>query len=157
MNVSIFLKGLLEALIGTTGSPSNSNSSIISFLFLHLLLHQLEKCSNPDDAITFDWLNKRATESNKLYLMSHSRKILAQFYKTFFGRDYSTLFTYWVRWHTSAVSFPPSVVILTQLACPLSDIMFCLHSGRTNLSLFKHWGRLSSADLLIKVTCFVNK
>ncbi len=31
-----------------------------------------------------------------------------------------------------------SDVILAQLACPLSDIMFCLHSGKTNLSLYKH-------------------
>jgi hypothetical protein len=34
---------------------------------------------------------------------------------------------------------PLSDDILTQLACPLSDIMFCLHSGITNLSLYKHW------------------
>ncbi len=29
-------------------------------------------------------------------------------------------------------------IILAKLACPLSDIMFCLHSGITNLSLYKH-------------------
>jgi hypothetical protein len=28
-----------------------------------------------------------------------------------------------------------SDVILAQLACPLSDFMFYLHSGRTNLSI----------------------
>jgi hypothetical protein len=33
---------------------------------------------------------------------------------------------------------PPRDVILAQLAYPLSDIMFGLHSGRTNLSLYKH-------------------
>ncbi len=49
------------------------------------------------------------------------------------------MFTNLVRWHTGAVSFPLSDVILAQLACPLSDIMFCLHSGITNLSLYKHW------------------
>ncbi len=51
---------------------------------------------------------------------------------------YSALFTNLVRWHTGAVSFPLSDVILAQLACPLSDIMFCLHSGITNPSLYKH-------------------
>jgi hypothetical protein len=51
---------------------------------------------------------------------------------------YSALFTYFVRWHTSAVSFPLSDVILAQQACPLSDIIFCLHSGIINLSLYKN-------------------
>ncbi len=51
---------------------------------------------------------------------------------------YSALFTYLVGWHASAVSFPLSDVILAQLACPLSDVMFCIHSGITNLSLYKH-------------------
>ncbi len=52
---------------------------------------------------------------------------------------YSALFTNLVRWHAGAVSFPLSDVILAQLACPLSDVMFCLHLGITNLSLYKHW------------------
>jgi hypothetical protein len=52
---------------------------------------------------------------------------------------YSTLFTNLIGWHAGAVSFPLSDIILAQLACPLSDIMFCLHSGITNLSLYKHW------------------
>jgi hypothetical protein len=52
---------------------------------------------------------------------------------------YSALFSNLVRWHAGAVSIPPSVVILAQLACPLSDAMFYLHSGRTNLSIYKHW------------------
>jgi hypothetical protein len=30
-------------------------------------------------------------------------------------------------------------VILAQLSCPLSDVMFCLHSRITNPSLYKHW------------------
>ncbi len=34
---------------------------------------------------------------------------------------------------------PLSDVILAQLACPLSDVMFCLHSRITNLSRYKHW------------------
>ncbi len=51
---------------------------------------------------------------------------------------YSALFTNLVRWHAGAVSFPLSDVILAQLVCPLSDIMFCLHSGITNLPLYKH-------------------
>jgi hypothetical protein len=50
--------------------------------------------------------------------------------------SYSALFTNLVEWHAGAVSFPPSDIILSQLACPLSYIMFCLHSGRTNLSLY---------------------
>ncbi len=41
---------------------------------------------------------------------------------------YSALFTNLVRWHDSSVSFPLSDIIFAQLACPLSDIMFCLHS-----------------------------
>ncbi len=51
---------------------------------------------------------------------------------------YSDLFTKLVGRHVSDVSFPISDVILAQLACPLSDGMFCLHSGITNLSLYKH-------------------
>jgi hypothetical protein len=37
---------------------------------------------------------------------------------------YSALFTNLVRWHAGAVSFPPRDIILAQLACPLSDVMF---------------------------------
>ncbi len=51
---------------------------------------------------------------------------------------YSALFTNLVGWHADTVSFPLSDVILAQLACPLRDVMFCLHSGITNLSLYKH-------------------
>jgi hypothetical protein len=51
---------------------------------------------------------------------------------------YSALFTNLVRWHAGTVSFPLSDIIMAQLACPLSDVMFCLHSGTTNLSLYKH-------------------
>ncbi len=51
---------------------------------------------------------------------------------------YSALFTNLVGWHAGAARFPQSDIILAQLACPLSDIMFCLHSGITNLSLYKH-------------------
>jgi hypothetical protein len=51
---------------------------------------------------------------------------------------YSALFSNLVGWHASAVSFPPRDVIMAQLACPLSDVMFYLHSGITNLSLYKH-------------------
>ncbi len=47
---------------------------------------------------------------------------------------YSALFTNLDGWHSGAVSFPTSDVILAQLAYPLSD-MFCLHSGITNLFL----------------------
>jgi len=52
---------------------------------------------------------------------------------------YSALFTNLVGWHAGAVSIPLSDIILAQLACPLTDIMFCLHSGITNLSLYKRW------------------
>jgi hypothetical protein len=41
---------------------------------------------------------------------------------------YSALFTNLVGWHAGAVSFSLSDVILAQLACPQSDVMFCLHS-----------------------------
>jgi hypothetical protein len=44
-----------------------------------------------------------------------------------------------VGWHAGVLGFPLSDVILAQLACPLTDIMFYLHSGRTNLSLYKDW------------------
>ncbi len=59
---------------------------------------------------------------------------------------YSALFTNLVGWHASAVTFPLSDIILAQLACPLSDIMFCLHSGATNLSLYKHWVPYEESD-----------
>jgi hypothetical protein len=55
---------------------------------------------------------------------------------------YSGLFTNLVRWHAGAVSFPLTDVILADLASPLSDAMFCLHSRITNLSLYKHWAFL---------------
>jgi hypothetical protein len=47
---------------------------------------------------------------------------------------FSALFTNLVWWHTGTVSFPLSDVILAQLACPLSDVMFCLHSGINYIS-----------------------
>jgi hypothetical protein len=48
------------------------------------------------------------------------------------------MLTYLIEWHAGAVSLPQSDVIWLHLACPLSDIMFCLHLGVTNLSLYKH-------------------
>jgi hypothetical protein len=45
---------------------------------------------------------------------------------------YSALFTNLDGWHAVAVSFPLSDVSLAQLACPLSDIMFYLHSEITS-------------------------
>ncbi len=50
---------------------------------------------------------------------------------------YSALFTYLVMWNAGVVSFPPSDIILVQLACPPSDVMFSLHSGITNPSIYK--------------------
>jgi hypothetical protein len=44
---------------------------------------------------------------------------------------YSALFTNLVRLHAGAVSFPLSDVILAQLACLLSDVMF-LFTFRNN-------------------------
>ncbi len=41
--------------------------------------------------------------------------------------SYSALFTYLVGWHAGAVRLPPADVIFTQLACPLNDVIFCLH------------------------------
>jgi hypothetical protein len=37
---------------------------------------------------------------------------------------YSALFTNLVEWHVGAGSLPPIDVILSPLACPLSDVMF---------------------------------
>ncbi len=62
---------------------------------------------------------------------------------------YPALFTYLVRWHDGTVSFPLSDIILAHLAFPLSDIMFCLHSGITNLSLYKHWPNVVKATRVI--------
>jgi hypothetical protein len=39
---------------------------------------------------------------------------------------YSAFFTNLFGWHAGAVSFPLSDVILAQLTCPLSDVMFYL-------------------------------
>jgi len=74
---------------------------------------------------------------------------------------YSALFTNLVGWHAGAVSFPPRDIILAQLACPLGDIMFCLHSGRTNLSLYKHWSlrhkqKLTQTLMSLKLGHFKN-
>jgi len=44
---------------------------------------------------------------------------------------YSALFTILVGWHIGAISFPLNDVIVAQLACPLSDVMFYLHSRAT--------------------------
>jgi hypothetical protein len=52
---------------------------------------------------------------------------------------YSAMFTDLIGWHAGAASLPLSDIILAQLACPLSDIMFYLHSGITNLSLYKYF------------------
>ncbi len=73
---------------------------------------------------------------------------------------YSVLFTNLVGWHVGAVSFPLSDAILAELASPLSDVMFCLHSGINNLSLYKHWvapggrkhGILSKQEGLVQLT-----
>jgi hypothetical protein len=32
-----------------------------------------------------------------------------------------------VRWQASVIIVPPGDVILAQLACPLNDVIFCLH------------------------------
>jgi hypothetical protein len=51
---------------------------------------------------------------------------------------YSALFTNLVGWHSSIAS-PLSDVILSQLACPLNDVIILFTSGIWNLSLHKHW------------------
>jgi hypothetical protein len=51
---------------------------------------------------------------------------------------YSALYTNLVGWHAGALILPLIDIILAQLACPLNDVMFCLHSGITSLSLYKH-------------------
>jgi hypothetical protein len=53
---------------------------------------------------------------------------------------------------------PPSDIILAQLACPLSDVMFWLHSGIPNLSLHKHCpkpGNTKGGSITVLLTsCF---
>jgi len=44
----------------------------------------------------------------------------------------SGLFSNFVGWHASTVSFPLSDVILAQLGYPLNEVMFYLHSGIPN-------------------------
>jgi hypothetical protein len=63
--------------------------------------------------------------------------------------SYSTLLTNLVRCHVGTVSFPLSDIILAQIACPLSDVMFCLDLGITNLSFYKHWAYARTNKLLI--------
>jgi hypothetical protein len=81
----------------------------------------------------------------KIYNLKHrsiySKKEKLQDGEIFVERKvlYSALFINLVRWHTGDASLPLSDVILAQLAYPLSDVMFYLHSGITNLSLYKHW------------------
>ncbi len=59
-----------------------------------------------------------------------------------------------VEWHCSAASFPFGDIILAQLACPISDILFCLH-GKKVTYLFKTvW--LTLALLYIKVSMAVS-
>jgi hypothetical protein len=72
---------------------------------------------------------------------THLFSILTQVQPMFVERKvrYSVLFTNLVGWHAGAISFHLSDIILAQLVCPLSDVMFCLHSGITNLSLYKYW------------------
>jgi hypothetical protein len=77
----------------------------------------------------------------------HITKLKQSILLYYYGQDslfverkvrYSALFTNLAERHAGAVSFPLSDVISALLACPLSDITFCLHSGITNLSLYKH-------------------
>jgi len=56
---------------------------------------------------------------------------------------YSAFFTNLDGWHAGTVSFSLSDVSLAQLACPQSDVMIYLHSGITNLYLYKHWDKHS--------------
>jgi hypothetical protein len=80
--------------------------------------------------------NTGPTVDQKGFAQSSSISCLSMFVEK--KVSYSALFKNLVGWHAGAVSFPLSDVILAQLACPLSDVMFCLHSGITNLSLYKH-------------------
>jgi hypothetical protein len=59
---------------------------------------------------------------------------------------YSALFIYVVGFHGSAVSFPLGDVILGQLACPLNDVIFCLHKKSLtyiSTNIETHQGRIS--------------
>ncbi len=82
-------------------------------------------------------LNLQGILKSTLQLGNH----LSSVFKSMFVERqvcYSALFTYLVGWHASAVSLPPSDDILVQLAFPLSDIIFCLYSGLTDPSVYKH-------------------
>ncbi len=72
---------------------------------------------------------KRKVENDKTYPLVGQSYITLRLAPMFVERkvSYSDLFTNLVGWHGSAVCFPLSDVILAQLACPLSDIMFCLN------------------------------
>jgi hypothetical protein len=63
---------------------------------------------------------------------------------------YSALFTNLVGWHASAVSFPLSDATWAQLACLLSDVILGLHTGITNLSLYKNWYYIFLHQLMAK-------
>ncbi len=58
----------------------------------------------------------------------------------------SDLFTNFIGCYAGAVGFPLSDIILAQLACPMSNVKFCLHLEITNLSLYKHWAYPSGAS-----------
>jgi hypothetical protein len=110
---------------------------IINFHFWHMVSVQTHKLLN-----IFLWCGRRTLLCVNTWLIS-----MAEDQAMFVERKvcYSAaLFTNLVRWHASAVSFPLSDVILAQLVCPLSDIMFWLHTGITNLSLYKHWDQVWS-------------
>ncbi len=72
---------------------------------------------------------------------------------------YSYLFTNLVGWHAGAVSFPISDVILAQLVFPMSGVMFYLHPGITNLSLYNIDRRPPGATMLKnnEIVCEVTK
>ncbi len=79
--------------------------------------------------ITFVALQAKQLQGDLLFLFTFEASVMN--YSMFVERKvrYSALYTNLVGWHAGAVSFPLSDVILAQIACPLSDIMFCLHSG----------------------------
>jgi hypothetical protein len=47
-----------------------------------------------------------------------------------------------------------SLLILAQLACPLSDVIFCLHSEITNLSLYKPWNTKGGSITVLLTSCW---
>jgi hypothetical protein len=81
-------------------------------------------------AYTWDWYCHLVDDRASLCVFIRWKVSVTSMHLTMFVErwvSYLALFTYLVGWHASAVSLPPGDVILVWLACPLNEIIFCLH------------------------------